>query len=347
MTIEISSTVHHTALRKQLPAAPFDQEFMDDVVDLFFDFRSGQMSKHSYKNHGASGRGVTFSGSHLWRQISTDQKADYYVTRTDRELFVKALPEISSLVTGQPPLIDLGSGTLENMQDFAAPLVKAMQSKLYVPVDISTDLLQQADGLNALGPGCQIVPRHLDFFAPVKRPLVEGSAFAALTGATIGNIPGGISTETTEERLTRTLRNLAVLCNCGWLLISVDGNQDATWLQRMYNTPQIAAFVLNALYRIADELPVQDYDPTLFAYDPTWYPEHHLFAHEAVATQDQNFSLGPYEISILKGDRFHLKNSYKYPPAFFEGCAKRAGFDVVAKWSHENPMTLYLLKYAQ
>jgi hypothetical protein len=100
---------------------------------------------------------------------------------------------------------------------------------------------------------------------------------------------------------------------------------------------------------MAHELPITGLDPEAIAYDPVWVKESSQLGHTGVALKDMTVSVSAPEfqgsIEIQKGDRFHLKNSFKYRDDFFLSCVDQAGFVPLNSWSHpEKPLRLFLIE---
>ena len=102
---------------------------------------------------------------------------------------------------------------------------------------------------------------------------------------------------------------------------------------------------MNHLYRMAEELPMHNFDPNGFEYHPVWHDNCSLLAHTVIATKKQSFEMGEQReilVSVKEGDVYHYNNSFKYRPDFFEDCAEDAGLEVIESWQGEGTIRLYL-----
>jgi uncharacterized SAM-dependent methyltransferase len=318
-----------------------DQRFLDDTLALFAGTRHGHMGLHQYAAHHGM-RGTTrMSGADLWRRFATEVDG-YYIPAADRALLLDNLEDISDQIPIGTPFVDLGPGSMTAIREKSLPLLRAIGAKDYCPIDMSQAFLDDAEA--ALTPyGLRVSPRQEDFFAPTEQTGLEDPSLAYFSSSNISNLTGPISKTAPTDQLTKALSKLAHRSHDGWLLISFDSNQDGAWLQRMYGAPVHRLFGANVFHRMAEELPMQDFDPSEFIYHPVWNAPAGQLAHTVSATKSQNFSLAGQRFQIRCGDRLHLNNSYKYPESLFEQCATRAGLHVWSRWQQDTPMRLYLL----
>jgi len=185
---------------------------------------------------------------------------------------------------------------------------------------------------------------EMDFFNPQRTNISLEPSLGIMTCGTIGNIYGSLRDKAVNVNLVRSLKKVSSLTKNGWLLLSLDTNQEKESLMQGYATQLMSQLFLTVFHRINKELPVQGFDPSLFKYVPEWRPEIQLFAHVAEATESQDFTLGNYQVHIERGEKFHLLNSYKFKQNFFEACCDKANLDILNVWHHTSPMKLYLLK---
>jgi uncharacterized SAM-dependent methyltransferase len=289
------------------------------------------------------------SGPVLWQEIEQNHAA-YYIPTVEREMIAGIAAEVKAYVPEGTPFVDLGPGTLKTVAEKSLPFLRAVQSDTYIPVDTSIKSCSEAGTVVRKHlPRATVVPCLQDFFSDNTEPVCDRRALAFLGGITIANIEAPLSKKPPRSQLIRHLRNLARITNGGWLLASTDANQRKDENRAMYF--ENALIELNHLYRMAEELPFDGFDPYSFEYDPFWIPESSQLAHTAIATRDMSVSVrSPHwsgTIEIKARTRFHLKNSFKYTDAFFVSCAKDTGFDVLEKWTHrKKPMRLFLLRAA-
>jgi uncharacterized SAM-dependent methyltransferase len=320
------------ALKKPLQnySYSYDVEFFDDALDFFMDMGDGRLEKYMYN-------------STFWDDI-VKQSSDYYIPKADKELSQKALDYIVNYLPPRTSCVDFGVGSPEAIKRNSLPMARALRSKKYYAIDFSQKFLEDAISLQSeFGSTCKVITKQMDFFIQSNTIISDGPAIGILTGSTIGNNYGSLSDRHININLSRTLRHLLRLVNNGWLMLSFDTNQNEAELVRAYQTPLNSRLHLSVLPRMSEELPMDNFDPSLFAYQPEWHSECQVVAHMIVATENQDFTLGNYSLSVKKGQRMHMFNSYKFNRDFFETCCKDANISIVKKWDHETPMKLYIL----
>ena len=307
-----------------------DAIFLDDMIDLFMGMNGGHVGKYCY------------DGSNWDAVIENSTK--YYVPRADNELVLQASAEIRDFVPQQTPYVDFGVGGTVAFKHHVLPIINRLNSPLYVGVDFCESALDSIASIQRdEDQGFAVQTVQMDFFAPNSRILTSTPSLGVMNGLTVTNKYGTLRDMNVASDFARDLDQLCRLTNFGWLLLTIDTNQDETSLRDAYETPMTSRLYLNVFHRMANTLPVNDFDPSLFVYEPEWHPELHLFAHMAKATEAQSFSLGSHHFSVKKGEKIHLLNSYKFNKDFFDSCSNKAGLRVQKIWHHETPMKLYML----
>lgn len=307
----------------------YDQKFFDDLVELFMGLNSGHVGKYIYdaKN---------------WGKIITHSK-DYYVPTGDDELLAQAGQEIKELVPQGTPYIDLGVGGSESIKRHALPIIRELHSESYTGVDFCEPLLREAKSLESVL-GIPVGTVQTDFFKSSAPTISETPALGVMNGLTLANMYGTLRDVNNDLNLTTSLKTLSRMCGRGWLLLTIDTNQDQKSLTQAYDTPLTSQLYLGVLSRAARDLPIRGFNPLLFTYKPVFNRELQLLAHTAVASESQDFDLGKYHFHIKKGQEVHLLNSYKYSQSFFESCCLKAELAPIKQWKHKSGMMLYLLR---
>ena len=268
-------------------------------------------------------------GSELFDRIC--ETKDYYVTRVETEILRNNAKEIAQYFS-ESVLLEFGSGVgrksrilLENARNLAA----------YVPIDISSQVLQQSSKkLWKDFPQLKIIPLCADFTRRIEfpkalekelaLPYVRRSAF--FPGSTIGNF------EPAEAAIF--LRNVGeLLGEGGRFAVGIDLIKSLRVMEQAYNDGDgvTAMFNLNLLNRINAEL------------DGNFNLEE--FKHEAFFNTDQSrmemhlVSLRTQEVRVLgkkfrfkENETIHTESSYKYTLEGFEDLARASGFDVTDYW---------------
>lgn len=325
----------------------YDKLFLIDSIALLQNRRASHMGAHQYVNHGAMRGAFPMSGTLGWQRYENDCPS-YYILRCEKTLLEQASTDLRQYLAEGTSLVDLGVGTLNAVRTKSLLIARTLQSEVYVPIDASLKFCSEAGSLiqKAL-PQTQIHPSIENFFSDDVEPAIDVPALGFLGGITIANIEAPLSTDKPTTALVKSLRNLAKIVGGGWLLLSTDANQDEKENKAMYS--ENGLFEINTFDRMAHELPMEGLDPTAMVYDPVWIKESSQLGHTALATRAMTVAVNSKEfngvINIKKGDRFLLKNSFKYTDDYFESCAKQAGFDLLKVWRHkEKPLHLFLLK---
>src|SRR5438445_13110556 len=114
---------------------------------------------------------------------------EYYLTRTETAILRTCIAEIAQFIGPDAQLIEFGSGA----QAKTRILIEALQTLLYVPVDIAEDTLRASSGeLARLFPLLNVVGICADYTRPLWLPEFAGAAIRRqvgfFPGSTIGNL---------------------------------------------------------------------------------------------------------------------------------------------------------------
>ena len=259
---------------------------------------------------------------------------EYYLTRTETAILRGNIVEITQFIGPEAQLIEFGSG----VQAKTRILIQALQTQLYVPIDIAIDTLRASSSeLARRFPFLNIVGICADHTRPIALPEFVGVPIRRkavfFPGSTIGNF-------TPAEALV-FLRQARKMAGAGGiLLIGVDLKKDKTTLDAAYSDPQgvTAQFNLNLLHRINRELAGDFqvkrfrhkafYDPILGRIEMHLESQYSQFAHVA----GRRFDFAP-------GETIHTEISCKYSIAEFQELGKRAGFTPEKVWT--DPQQLF------
>jgi L-histidine Nalpha-methyltransferase len=253
---------------------------------------------------------------------------EYYPTRTETAILRGCAAEIAQFVGPDAELIEFGSGA----QAKTRILIEALQTRLYVPVEIAIDTLRASSGeLARRFPFLNIVGICADYTRPLALPELADVPIRRkvvfFPGSTIGNF-------TPVEALAFMKQAHKTVGSGGILLIGVDLKKDKATLDAAYDDPGgvTAQFNLNLLHRINRELQ-GDFQAERFRHKAFYDPalgriEMHLesldsqFAHVA----GRRFDFAP-------GETIHTEISCKYSIAEFQELGKRAGFSPEKVWT--------------
>jgi len=253
---------------------------------------------------------------------------EYYLTRTEMTILRGNIAEIAQFVGPEAQLIEFGSG----VQAKTRILIQALQTQLYVPIDIAIDTLRASSSeLARRFPFLNIVGICADHTRPIALPDFVGVPIRRKTvffpGSTIGNF-------TPAEALV-FLRQARKMAGAGGvLLIGVDLKKDKATLDAAYADSQgvTEQFNLNLLHRINRELAADFqvkrfrhkafYDPILGRVEMHLESQYSQFVHVA----GRRFDFAP-------GETIHTEISCKYSIAEFQELGKRAGFTPEKVWT--------------
>lgn len=265
-------------------------------------------------------------GSHLFEAIC--ELPEYYPTRTEAAIFAQHGAAMAQRIGPGATLVDLGAGNCAK----AASLFPLLQPRQYVPIDISSEFLQQAvNQLRQRFPAITMTPLVADLsqalLLPPSVPVARRQFF--YPGSSIGNF--------TPHEAIAFLRQVRENVGAdGGLLIGVDLVKDPTVLDAAYDDAigVTAAFNLNLL-RHLNHLAGANFEPAqwrhvAFFNDAEGRIEMHLEARCALSVQWQGG-----ERSFAQGERIHTENSYKYTVAGFTRLLADAGFRVDGTWTDD------------
>ena len=330
------SIVHYHEIIRPI----FSQSFYTKMVDLWQGHAAGHIGSDMYQHHVGQRAGRSMSGVSTW--VEYERKGT--LPQRNKHLFAAVTKTLHAYVKRDMPLVEFGPGGMED----ALYLVRATLASEYIPVDCSLELLGQAKGFANKVRTCPVRPAIIDFLSDNNCALVDVPALSALLGGTIANIPGPVPAQRPRDGLVRVFQNLMRSTpRGGYFLVSTDVCQDGNETKSYYNEEWHRAFGVNHLYRMAEECPVENFDPSGFVYEPVWHEQCSLLAHTVRATKDQDFVMGEankVNVSVKKGNSFHCNSSYRFSPKFFESCASEAGLDVEHVWQEDGTIRMYLFR---
>jgi len=203
-------------------------------------------------------------------------------------------------------------------------------ARLYVPVDISGDFLDQAViSLRHRFPDIGIWPIVADFTGdfdiPAAIPLKGRSAF--FPGSTIGNLDHS----ETVSFLRRIHRHVGPK---GTAVIGADLTKDIKVLRAAYNDRQgvTAAFNTNLLARINRELD-GDFRLDRFAHEARWNGMHSAVEMHLVSLEAQTAVVDGQSFEFEAGESIHTETSRKYDVRVFSALVESAGWYIEEMWT--------------
>jgi dimethylhistidine N-methyltransferase len=264
-------------------------------------------------------------GSELFEQIT--QLEEYYPTRVETGILRSNSAEIAAFVGKGASLIEYGAGAGIKTEILIAALDAP---RLYVPVDISGDFLDQAViSLRHRFPTIGIWPIVADFTEdfeiPAGIPVKGRSAF--FPGSTIGNLDHA----ETISFLRRVHRQVGAK---GTAVIGADLTQDPRILRAAYNDRQgvTAEFNLNLLARINRELD-GDFKLEWFAHEARWNSVNSAIEMHLVSLQAQTVVIDGQRFEFEAGETIHTETSRKYRVKTLSAIVESAGWYIEEMWT--------------
>jgi L-histidine N-alpha-methyltransferase len=263
-------------------------------------------------------------GSELFEEIT--QLPEYYLTRAERLLLEKKIPEIVASV--RPcSLVELGAGSATKTRIILDAMRDSGCAECYVPIDVSKDFLEAtALQMQADYSTVRITPVVSDITEPFALPPVASPTLVVFLGSTIGNFP--------REEAVRLLSHVArAMGPSDRFLLGADLVKDPATINRAYNDSRgvTAAFNLNLLERLNRELganfPVRDFEHRAFYNSEQRRIEMHLVARKAQTIAIPEIG----EVSFKEGETIRTELSYKYDRAALEEILQASGLSM-EKW---------------
>jgi dimethylhistidine N-methyltransferase len=267
------------------------------------------------------------AGSELFEKITA--LPEYYPTRTEIGILTDCAAAIGAAVGKGRAVVEFGSGSSAK----TPLLLRAIAPAAYVPVDISTEFLQQSATVLAREfPGLPVLPVAADFTLAFRLPVSIAGApkLGFFPGSTIGNLAPFAAVD--------LLRGFAATLGSGAMLVigfdlAPGAGKSVATLEAAYDDAQgvTAAFNLNLLHRINRELggtvAVED-----FAHRAVWNPDLGRIEMHLLATQDMVFHAAGQVFHMKAGETIHTENSYKWTLAETRLLARAAGWVPVQAW---------------
>lgn len=273
------------------------------------------------------------AGSALFEQIT--QLPEYYLTRTERDLFAAHADEIVRLAAqGQClTLVELGAGTATKTGILLEAAVRLQGSVRYHPIDVSATALQIAR--ENIEQNIQNVVVEAKVANYIADPLVLNSQHGTRTlalyiGSSIGNF--------SPREARQILANLRSQLRPGdSLLLGTDlapgPNKPLAAILAAYDDADqvTATFNRNLLIRLNRELGA-DFRPETFRHVARWNEDESRIEMHLESLLPQTVHLpattsgDPLAFHFLEGETIHTENSYKFTPDMIEALLSDSGF---------------------
>ncbi|WP_236250354.1 L-histidine N(alpha)-methyltransferase [Microbulbifer sp. ALW1] len=278
------------------------------------------------------------AGSKLFEAIC--ELDDYYLTRTEGQIFECRLPEIAQALGPEVVLLEPGAGNCEK----AEPLLAAMSEPVaYYPLDISPEILLAAQRrIQGQLPQLEVVPVIGDFTDPAAWDSLPKSHYRKVLffpGSTIGNF--------TPEKARELLCQFSAQLSSGdGLLIGADLVKDSVVLERAYHDSNhvTEAFNKNLLHRINSELQ-GNFDLDAFAHRAFYHSLRQRVEMHLVSLTAQSVEVAGTQFHFTEGETIHTENSHKYTLPGLRALLQETGFNTKQYWTDNNHH--YAIFYAE
>lgn len=255
---------------------------------------------------------------------------EYYVTRTETEVFEAYASEITAAFDRPQRIIELGSGTARKTR----LLLQRLDRCEYIPVDIDCTMVEKtAHKIAEELPHIEVTPVCGDFTDPgsivASLPPAEGRSVVLFLGSTIGNLDHAAA-----SAMLRAVRQQ--LREDDRFLLGVDLRKDHAVLHAAYNDALgvTAAFNLNLLQRINRELG-GTFDLGAFRHRAVYDEKSGRIEMYLDSTREQRVEIASLAmtVSFREGESIHTENSYKYTLEQLATLAEQTGFSLARSWS--------------
>jgi dimethylhistidine N-methyltransferase len=282
-------------------------------------------------------------GSQLFAAIC--DQPEYSLTRTEIALLESHAADIASTLgsgvgasVGSGVVVEFGIGNAKKVD----PLLRALQPKTFVALDISRSALEHSlTGLAAQHPATQMLGICCD-----HSQLQDLPRHPWLTGERrIGFFPGSSLGNFTPEDAVLLLQQFRHLLAGGPLLLGLDQPRDPALLEAAYDDAagMSRAFAFNLLKRLNRDLQGNAL-PKNFRYQARWQADQQRIEMALVSRCAQTIQLADTAWSFQPNERWVTEHSVKYTPDAAADLAAQAGWQIQQRWQDDQrQMSLHLL----
>jgi L-histidine N-alpha-methyltransferase len=268
------------------------------------------------------------AGSQLFEQITV--LPEYYLTRTERDLFVAHADEIVTALGSDITLAELGAGSAAKTGVLLRAATNFQREVLYQPIDISPSALDEAAAsISEHLPSIQVASQVANYITEgyeIERP-ANHKVLALYIGSSIGNF--------SPNEAISILTNLRQHLEPGdALLLGTDlapsTEKPVETLLAAYDDAAgvTAAFNLNVLRRLNDELGA-DFNLAAFAHRARWNQSCSRIEMHLESLTAQTVHIAGQRISFAQGETIHTENSHKFTEASLQSLFESSHFATV------------------
>lgn len=275
-------------------------------------------------------------GSRLFQEIM--KLPEYYLTRSELEIFTEQGPEIYETFDPDSEafdLIELGAGDGTKTAVLVGHLLEEGADLRFVPIDISSEAIDSLTrAFHQRFPSLRIEPEIGDYFARLEtfRQKSDRRKIVLFLGSNVGNF--------SREQAVGFFRSLRDVVNFGdRVLIGFDLHKNPRTIINAYDdslgvTPK---FNLNLLKRINRELGA-NFDTDKFIHYASYHPIERAARSFLISEAEQTVrieALGK-EFSFRQWEPIFMEISQKYDLQMIEDLAEASGFEVVRNFFDSN-----------
>ena len=274
-------------------------------------------------------------GSQLFAAIC--DQPEYSLTRTEIDLLESQAANIASTL-GSGVVVEFGIGNAKKVD----PLLRALQPKTFVALDISRSALEHSlTGLAAQHPATQMLGICCDHSQlqdlPTHPWLMGERRIGFFPGSSLGNF--------TPKEAVLLLQQFRHLLAGGPLLLGLDQPRDPALLEAAYDDAagMSRAFAFNLLKRLNRDLQGNAL-PKNFRYQARWEADQQRIEMALVSRCAQTIQLADTAWSFQPNERWVTEHSVKYTPDAAADLAAQAGWQIQQHWHDgQSQMSLHLL----
>lgn len=303
-----------------------NRKFLEDVIKGLQSHPKYLQSKYFYDK----------KGDKLFENIMSSK--EYYLTRSELEIFKKQKNEIADAVLKKHEKVDviaLGPGDFSKTIYLFKELISRNSVGQFFPIDISENIITTLrSGFRREFPDISFQGFAGDYFdqLPEVMKASKNRRIVFFIGATIGNfLPGEMLSFCKELNQNLDKGDL--------VLIGFDLKKDPRKILAAYNDSDgwTAKFNLNMLKRINSELG-GDFQLKNFAHYPVYDPQTGACKSFLISKYDQAVSVGKNQFFFKKGETIYMEVSQKYDLAQIKAAAKESSFTQITSFidSQEN-----------
>lgn len=259
---------------------------------------------------------------------------EYYPTRRETEILAAHSTEIAEC-TDSTALVELGSGTSTKTRLLLDALTAGDRSLLFVPLDVSSELLAHAARTIAADYPTVTVEAHVaDFSEEFGRlPGAPGHRLVAFLGGTIGNF-------NTADRADFFRRLRDAMAPGDHLLLGADLVKDVSRMIAAYDDSAgvTAAFNRNIIDVVARELHADNLTADDFDHVARWNPDKSQIEMWLRAIRDVEAYFPGLDLTwrLPVGGELLTEISVKFTVADLQAELAAAGFATVQCWTDED-----------